>query len=278
MTQWFSERCPMWPGMALSVEVEAVLLDVRSRFQHIQVFRTATYGHMLVLDGKIQCTERDEYAYHEMIVHPAMFCHPAPKRVLIIGGGDGGAAREAVRHPEVESVIVCEIDPGVTDAAKRFLPGMAAGLTHPKVEVYHADAVDFLPGPGPAFDIIIVDAPDAFGPAKALFEKPFYQLVSERLTPRGVASAQAGHFLIHSGTVRKLSGSIRAAFPVQTYLFVIVPSYPGGGVGIALAAKSPDAVLDSPLRTPSASAGFRYYSPGIHRAAGILPAVDGSGP
>lgn len=277
MTQWFSERCPMWPGMALSVEVETVLSDVRSRFQHVQVFKTATYGNMLVLDGKIQCTERDEYAYHEMIVHPAMLCHPAPKRVLIIGGGDGGAAREAVRHPEVESVIICEIDPAVTDAAKCFLPGMAAGLTHPKVEVCHADAVDFLPDPGNRFDVIVIDAPDAFGPAKALFETPFYQLVSDRLTPQGIVAAQAGHFLIHPGTVRKLSGSIRAVFPVQTYLFVIVTSYPGGGVGVALAAKSANAVLNVPLRTPETPAGFRYYSPELHRAAAILPTTDGSG-
>lgn len=102
-------------------------------------------------------------------------------------------------------------------------------------------------------------------------------LVSDRLTPLGMVAAQAGHFLIHPGTVGKLSGSIQTVFPVQAYLFVIVPSYPGGGVGIALAAKSPGTALDTPLRTPDASAGFRYYSPEIHRAAGILPAMDGSG-
>eukprot|EP00048_Salpingoeca_helianthica_P009813 m.140739 g.140739 ORF g.140739 m.140739 type:complete len:141 (-) comp14955_c0_seq2:547-969(-) len=107
---WFSELSPLWPGQAFSLEIERVLEDLRSDFQHIVVAQTKTYGNMLILDGAIQVTDRDECSYQEMIAHIPLFAHPNPRQVLIVGGGDGGVLREAVRHPGVERVVLCEID------------------------------------------------------------------------------------------------------------------------------------------------------------------------
>lgn len=269
--EWFSEHCPMWPGMALSVETHSKLLDVQTSFQHVQVYATTTYGNMLVLDGKIQCTERDEFAYHEMLVHPAMFSHPNPERVLIIGGGDGGALREVGKHACVRQVTLCEIDEAVMSAAKRFFPGTACGLTLPNARIVCADALEWLAQCEEVFDVILVDSSDPFGPAEALFETPFYQTVRSHLAPNGVVAAQSEHYFIHVETVQQLKTAMTASFPYYLYLPVVVPSYPGGGVGMALAALDHD--LHTPLREPDEAfqRQLRYYSPELHRTASILP-------
>lgn len=277
MMEWFSEHCPMWPGMALSVHVTEKLLDTVTSFQRLEVFRTETYGNMLVLDGKIQCTERDEFAYHEMLVHPAMCCHPQPERVLIIGGGDGGALREVGRHPSVRKVILCEIDRAVAEAAKQFLPSMAAGFDVPEAELIFDDGIVYLEQCIEKFDVIIVDSSDPFGPAESLFGAPFYKLVRACLAPDGVVAAQSEHFFIHPQTVNQLRSAMLASFPHYAYLTVSVPSYPGGGVGIALAGVVCDPA--KPLRVPDAEviAKLRYYTPELHSASSVLPRFAAAG-
>lgn len=267
---WFSEHCPMWEGMALSVQIKSKLYEALTPFQKIEVFETATYGNMLVLDDKIQCTERDEFAYHDMLVHPALYAHPNPQNVLIIGGGDGGAIREVLKHDCVCKCELCEIDREVSNVAQKFLPRMGAGLTHPKAELHYADGIDYLRNTHNKYDVIIVDSSDPFGPAEVLYGAPFYQLIAEHLNENGIVAAQSGFFFIHEPTVRELREAIQANFKHYAYLFAHCPSYPGGGVGIALGTQSDCIQLNHPLRAPTMK--HPYYTPDIHFSASVLPA------
>ena len=132
---WFRERGALWPGQAMSLQVEKVLYHKRSDFQDVLVFQSTTYGTVLVLDGLIQVTERDEFAYQEMIAHLPLFAHPNPKKVLVIGGGDGGVLREIAKHPGVEEIVICEIDKDVIEVSKKYLPSLACGYDDPRVTV-----------------------------------------------------------------------------------------------------------------------------------------------
>ena len=141
---WFSETGKLWAGQAMSIQVKEKLHDQKSEFQHLQVFETEQYGRMLTLDGVIQTTDRDEFSYQEMMVHVPMCAHPAPKRVAVIGAGDGGILREIVKHESVEKVDHCEIDKAVCDVSRKFLPNLAQGLDHPKVNTLFADGAAWL--------------------------------------------------------------------------------------------------------------------------------------
>ena len=133
---WFHERGTLWPGQAMSLKVKTVLDHHRSDFQDILVFESENHGKVLVLDGVIQVTERDEFSYQEMIAHLPLFAHPNPKKVLVIGGGDGGVIREVAKHPGVEYIVECEIDKGVIDVSKKHLPTLAKGYDDPRVKVH----------------------------------------------------------------------------------------------------------------------------------------------
>ncbi|XP_045155136.1 spermidine synthase, partial [Echinops telfairi] len=159
----------------LSLQVEQLLHHQRSRYQDILVFRSKTYGNVLVLDGVIQCTERDEFSYQEMIANLPLCSHPNPRKVLIIGGGDGGVLREVVKHPSVEAVVQCEIDEDVIQVSKKFLPGMAVGYSSPKLTLHVGDGFEFMKQNQDAFDVIITDSSDPMGKRAA---RPL-----QRLTP-----------------------------------------------------------------------------------------------
>jgi len=152
---WFTENEVMWPGQAMSLKVEEVLFEGRSKFQDILVFRSSTYGTVLVLDGVIQLTERDEHAYQEMIAQLPLHSHPNPQSVLIVGGGDGGVLREVCRHPDVASVTMCEIDELVCDVAKKYLShSTATAFDDPRVTLVHADAAEYVKDKCDAYDVV----------------------------------------------------------------------------------------------------------------------------
>jgi len=155
---WFMERGVLWPGQAMSLQVTEILYHGRSDFQDILVFSTPKHGNVLVLDGVIQVTEKDEFAYQEMITHLPMYSHPNPKRVLVIGGGDGGVLREVVKHKSVESVTICEIDKDVIEISKKFLPYTACGYDNEKVTVKIMDGNVFMANNPGTFDVIITDS------------------------------------------------------------------------------------------------------------------------
>jgi len=274
---WFSEAEAMWPGQRMSLQVEEVLFRERSDFQDILVFRSSTYGTVLVLDGVIQLTERDEYAYQEMIAHIPLYSHPEPKKVLIVGGGDGGVLREVARHACVESIDMCEIDRKVVEVAKRYFgETMATAYGDARLNLVHEDAAKFITREGHAmYDVIIVDSSDPVGPAESLFKPEFYEAMRDALNPGGIICTQGECIWLHLELIRTVIDACRNILPKVDYAYTTIPTYPSGQIGFILATKneSPDA-LRVPARTPSTEeqALLRYYTPLMHSASFVLPA------
>lgn len=238
------------------------------------VFESSNYGNVLVLDGCIQATERDEFAYQEMITHLAMNSHPEPKRVLVIGGGDGGVLREVVKHSCIEEAVLCDIDADVIEVSKKYLPSMSVGFQHPKVRVHIGDGFKFLQEYKNHFDVIITDSSDPEGPAKALFEKPYFQLLQESLTEKGVISTQGENIWLHMDIIKEVKQSCKSVFPTVEYGYTTIPTYPSGQIGFMVCSKDANANVKEPLRTwteEEENQLNRYYNKEIHRAAFILP-------
>lgn len=187
---WFSEQSDMWPGQAMNLKVNQVLHHEKSKYQDVLVFESSDYGNVLVLDNVIQCTERDEFSYQEMITHLAMNSHPDPKKVLVIGGGDGGVLREVVKHESVDEAVLCDIDEAVIRLSKKYLPGMSVSYQHPKVKTHIGDGFEFLKARKNEFDVIITDSSDPEGPAESLFQKPYFELLRDALRDGGVITTQ----------------------------------------------------------------------------------------
>lgn len=268
---WFSEICPMWPGVALSLEIEKVLYSKKSKFQQIDLFQTKNFGKMLVLDGIIQLTEPDEFAYHEMMAHVPMFAHPKPETVLVVGGGDGGVLREVGRHDCVKHIDFCEIDEEVIKVAKEFLPDIACGFDDPRVEVHIGDGNAFVQKQNKKYDVIIVDSSDPIGPGEALFEKPFYEALKKALKPGGVIATQGESFFLHKDCVINLVNITKSLFPVQAYSYILVPTYPGGHIGICLGSLGPEIKKPARKISNNLQEQLKYYSPEMHEASFVLP-------
>lgn len=268
---WFSEICPMWPGISLSLEVETVLFSQKSRFQQIDVYQTTHHGRMLVLDGIIQLTQYDEFAYQEMMAHIPLFSHPDPKDVLVVGGGDGGILREISRHHCVERIDFCEIDETVINVSKQFFPDLACGFEDPRVTIHIADGLSFVKKKKDSYDIIIVDSSDPVGPGEDLFKKPFYEDLKAALKPGGLIATQGESFFMHPSEVRNLLEITCELFPVQAYATILVPTYPGGNIGICMGSLGP--VLKQPARIipDTVQTQLKYYNADIHKAAFVLP-------
>jgi spermidine synthase len=174
----------------MTLKVKKVLHHEKSKYQDVLIFESEKHGNVLVLDNVIQCTEYDEFSYQEMITNLAMMSHPNPKRVLVIGGGDGGVLREVVKHECVEEATLCDIDEAVIRLSKQYLPEMSASYQHPKVKVHVGDGFKFLDDYKNCFDVIITDSSDPEGPAESLFQKPYFQLLHDALRDGGVITTQ----------------------------------------------------------------------------------------
>jgi spermidine synthase len=268
---WFSEICPMWPGISLSLEIEEVLYSKKSRYQQIDMFQTKNHGKMLVLDGIIQLTESDEFAYQEMLAHVPLFAHPNPETILVIGGGDGGILREVGRHDCVKNIDFCEIDEEVIQVSKEFLPNLACGFDDPRVNVNIGDGNVFLQENKNKYDVIIVDSSDPIGPGEVLFEKPFYKALKAGLKPNGIVATQGESFFMHQDCVIDLMKIAKELFPIQAYSYFLVPTYPGGNIGICLGSLGPK--LKKPAREMSNNLQrqLKYYCPQIHESSFVMP-------
>jgi len=272
---WFSELSTLWPGQAMSLEVEEVLHKEKSKYQDVLVFKSKTYGNVLVLDGVIQVTERDEHSYQEMLAHLPMLSHRNPKNVLIIGGGDGGIAREVLKHEGVESVHMCEIDEMVIEVSKKFLPSLASSFSHPKFTLHIMDGFDFMDKHKAQFDVIITDSSDPIGPASSLFQKEYYALMKKALKPGGIVCSQGECMWIHMDLIKDMLEFCDTLYPSVNYAYTCIPTYPCGQIGFVMCSLDADCDFENPTRelSPAEVDAFKlkYYNPDIHRASFVLP-------
>lgn len=272
---WVYER--LHRHVRQGLHVRRTLLARRTPFQTMQIVETDAYGRALVLDGVLQTTEGDEFIYHEMMTHVPLMVHPRPRRVLVIGGGDGGIAREALRHPSVEQVMLVEIDPQVIAACRRHLPTIGGGAFRDRrLRVIVEDGARYVRTTADRFDVAIVDSPDPVGPATVLFVTAFYRNVARILRRPGILVRQTGSTFLQPQEIGEAFRRLRRVFRVVTPYVAAIPTYIGGFFGFLFAS---DAV--QPMRAPLAQLearyrrarlACRYYTPAIHRACFALPA------
>lgn len=275
---WFIEKNSQWPGQANALQVKEVILHKKTKFQDLLVFESTDWGKVLVLDGVIQLTERDEMSYQEMMAHLPLFAHTKPTDVLIIGGGDGGVLREVVKHECVERITHCEIDDGVVEASKAYFPSVACAFGNSKVNLMIGDGVAFAEAAkDDSWDVIIIDSSDPVGPAEKLFSKEFYVNAHRILKPGGVLCSQGECLWVHTELIEKMLKENGAAFACAEYASIQVPTYPSGQIGAFLARKSSTGADEDPScraarRSVPEDMDLRYYSEEMHKAAFALPA------
>lgn len=271
--QWFTEVFDSH-GSAFSLKISEKLLDVQSDYQHLEVYATETYGNLMVLDGCVMLTDRDNFLYHEMIAHPALFTHQEPKRVVIIGGGDCGTLKEVLRHPGVEKVTQIDIDEEVTKAAERFFPALVASNNDPRAELLFADGVKWVDdAPDESIDVLIIDSTDPVGPAEGLFKTDFLKRCHRILKTGGVMVQQSESPLYHSGSIiRELRHDMReAGFDSVATLPFPQPVYPSGWWSVTLAGKATDVNTFREQAAAKHDLPLEYYSVEAHRGALALP-------
>eukprot|EP00924_Labyrinthula_sp_SR-Ha-C_P000483 snap_masked-scaffold_27-processed-gene-0.13-mRNA-1 protein AED:0.02 eAED:0.02 QI:0/-1/0/1/-1/1/1/0/323 len=275
---WFRETEALWPGQALCLQVKKIIASFRSKFQDILVFDSTNYQRVLVLDGVIQLTERDEAGYQEMIAHVPLLEHPNPKSVLVIGGGDGGVLRELVKHESIEKITLCEIDEKVIEVSKEYFTNtMATAFDNPKVTVVNEDGNKFLDSHPAEFDVIIVDSSDPVGPANTLFQEEFYQKMKMSLKEEGIICTQGENIFLHIKIITDLLKFCQGMFSQTSYYQTQVPTYPNGSIGFIICSNRKDNFGKIHQQRKVAyqhienDAGFRYYSDIVHSAAFVLP-------
>lgn len=258
------------PGLEQGYDGE-LLHEERSAFQLIRVYQHATFGRMLVLDGLVQTTERDEFCYHEMLVHPVLISHPEPRRVLIIGGGDGGTLRRVLEHPSVSECVMVEIDERVTAVCREHMPSIAgAAFEDPRANVLFDDGAAYVRGGPDTFDAIIIDSSDPVGPGVVLFSSEFYAACRARLTPHGLIGAQIGSPLYFPDEVHMATSNAAAAGEVYPYLGT-VPTYPGALWSYMLAAGRPADAATAGKRAADRGITGKYWTPELQEGAFSLP-------
>lgn len=267
--QWITEE--QTPHLHLSTEVDKVMYSGQSDFQKIEVAHSLQYGNMLVLDGVFQTSEKEEFVYHEMMAHVPLFLHPNPKRVLIIGGGDGGVARECVRHPEVESVTMVEIDGKVVELAKEFLPTISQAMreNHPKLTVAIGDGLAHVRDKEDYYDVIIVDCSDPIGPGEGLFQEPFYKDVYKALKEDGLFVQQTESPFLHQPLIHDVFEVVDRNFPIARLYTAFIPLYPAGMHCFTMGSKKYDPLTWTPNRPKTFKT--KYYNEDIQKAAFALP-------
>jgi spermidine synthase len=263
------------PGFAQATQIQDILFDGRSAFQHIQIASSPMFGRMLILDDAVQTTERDEYMYHEMLAHLPLLTHPAPRRVLIIGGGDGGTLEETLKHP-IEHATLVEIDPDVVTVSRRFLPGISGGaFDDARTSLVIADGIEFVRTASERFDVILVDSTDPKGPGLALFSPEFYASCTRVLAPEGLLVAQTGSLLYQRELTDMVRRHLATAFPVVGTYWAAVPAYPGvlWGFSYGSLRHDPGRVNRTAISKRLATIPTRFYSADTHAAALQLPGL-----
>lgn len=261
----FFEKEPYSP-IEYTYEVESVLYKGKSKYQEILIIDNPYFGKILVLDGIVQLTERDEFFYHEMLTHVAMHAHPNPERIAVIGGGDGGVVREVLKHKTVEKVYFVEIDEEVIRISKKFFPALSSGIDDPKVELKIMDGADFIKKFSSSIDVIIVDSTDIIGFARSLFTEDFFNSIIKALKPEGLFVTHSESFHFHLDIVIEIQQILKKAFPLVDLYSVPIATYPGNWWAFSIGSKTLD---PRDMRRPF-EIKTRYYDDEIHRQA-FLP-------
>lgn len=275
----------LYAGYGQSFTLDEVLFEHRTEHQELIIFRNREFGTVMALDGIIQTTERDEFIYHEMMTHVPILAHGNAKRVLIIGGGDGGILREVLRHSNVEHVTQVEIDQAVIDMCKEYLPNHSAGaFDDPRANIVIADGVEFVNACSDTFDVIISDCTDPVGPGEVLFSSRFYEGCKRCLNEGGVFVAQNGVPFMQQDEVITTRRRLGPYFADQSFYNAAVPTYACGVMAFAWASDNVELrQLDvDTIRERFERSGIktRYYNPALHVASFALPqyvvnALDG---
>lgn len=269
--QWF-EEINAENTLSLRFKISEHIFSQKSPFQQVDIYNTYSHGKLLAHDGLVMATEKDEFVYHDMIAHVPLFVHPNPKNVLIIGGGDGGTAREVLKHPSVESCTMVEIDPIVIEACREHFRQTSCSFDNCKLHILTQDGVDFMKNCKDTFDVIIVDSSDPIGPATPLFNTDFYKDIYARLSDNGIVTSQCESPYYHKDMQETLLKILKEHFPkVHLYTYTNL-SYPGGYWAFSFASKKlcPLRDLDR-RRAESGTVKTKYYNADLHWASFQLP-------
>ncbi|WP_065329352.1 polyamine aminopropyltransferase [Tritonibacter mobilis] len=271
---WNTER--LHDHFAQSLRVSEMYYDSKTEHQRLKVFQNGTFGRVLTLDDVVQTTEGDNFIYHEMLTHVPILAHGAAKRVLIIGGGDGGIAREVLKHASVEHVTMVEIDAGVVDFSKEYLPMLSQGaFDDARLNLVINDGAVFMKETDDKFDVIIVDSTDPIGPGEVLFTDTFYGHAARVLTEDGIIVTQNGVPFMQGDELTNTMRAFQALFQDATCYLATIPTYVGGPMALGWGSHSTKArdvdLATLEARFAAANLTPDYYTPEVHKAAFALP-------
>ncbi|MBL4607975.1 MAG: polyamine aminopropyltransferase [Pseudomonadales bacterium] len=262
-------------GASIGLQITELLHKEQSPYQNIEIYDTTHFGHLMVLDGCIMLTQRENFIYHEMMSHPALFSHPAPKKVVIIGGGDCGTLQEVLKHPEVEFALQVELDQRVTELSEQYFPELCENNNDPRADFYFGDGIRWIEDADEhSIDVIIVDSTDPVGPAEGLFSKEFYRNCHRALKPNGILVQQSESPIFHSDSIiKKMQRDLGASGFNETLVRTFPqPVYPSGWWSCTMGVKTEgkSTLSQKPLRPVSFKT--RYYTQPLHEASTCLPA------
>lgn len=272
MDLWFTEQHTK--NVRLSIKVERQLYSEQSEFQRIDIFESPEFGRFLTLDGYMMLTEKDEFIYHEMIVHVPMCVKPDTKKALIIGGGDGGTARELLRYPDIAQIDLVEIDEAVVKACREYLPQTASCLSDSRLNIHYEDGLKFVRHYENAYDLILVDSTDPFGPGEGLFTREFYGNCYKALTADGILVNQheSPFYEADAYATERAHKRIAQTFPIASVYQAHIPTYPSGHWLFGYAAKGRPPIQGVDFAAwNSLNLSTRYYNTDLHAGAFALP-------
>lgn len=267
MGTWFTEK--QTDSFGITAKVNRSLHKEKTDFQELELLETEEWGNMLVLDDMVMTTEKDEFVYHEMMAHVPLFTHPSPKRVLVVGGGDGGVIREVLKHPSVEKATLVEIDGKVIEYSKQYLPAIAGALEDDRVEVKVDDGFMHIAKSEQIYDVIMVDSTEPVGPAVNLFSKGFYEGIAKALKEDGILVAQTDNPWFKADLIRQVQSDVKETFPITKVYTANIPTYPSGLWTFTIGSKIYD-----PLQVPEQrfhDIETKYYTKELHNASFALP-------
>ena len=272
MELWYTEQHT--DSVRFSIKIKEQLYSAKSPFQQIDIFDSEEFGRFMTLDGLMMVTEKDEFIYHDMIVHVPMAVNPAIKRVLVIGAGDGGTVRELTRYSGIEHIDMVEIDQQVVDVCIKYLPQLSKKLSDPRVQLHFEDGLRFVRSKENAYDLIIVDSTDPFGPGEGLFTKEFYGNCCHALNESGILVNQheSPYYEAYANNMKRAHQRIKEFFPITMVYQAHIPTYPSGHWLFGFASKAIHPINDLGAEGWNAlGLQTKYYNTELHSAAFALP-------